>query len=172
MTDINTAVQAIIDRVAAQAAASNPNDLVYLGKAIEAISPANAAQFVVQVGENEKLGIQSAGAAQLAALQAYIASTTDGPAWTVKSAAYTATDRDAILADTSTAAFTLTLPIAPATNDYVLIADAAGTFDTHPLIVARNGKLIMGVADDLSLNLKNASVHLMYTGLAQGWRLI
>ena len=70
MSDINSAIQSVIDRVAAQAASAAPNDLVYLGKAIEAVSPSNPAAFIVQLGEAQKAAVGAAGTAQVAIVNA------------------------------------------------------------------------------------------------------
>lgn len=78
---------------------------------------------------------------------------------------------DRVLANTTSAAFTVTLP-ATATllvGDQIQIIDVAGTFNTNNLTVARNGSLIQGVADDLTLDVRNALVTLLYSGPTYGW---
>ena len=92
--------------------------------------------------------------------------------WATKTAAYTLVNRDAIFADTSAGTFTLTLPATPAANNRVRIADLAGTWGSVPLTLARNGSKIMGLSEDYSLNVKNASVDLIYSGSTYGWRFV
>jgi hypothetical protein len=64
---------------------------------------------------------------------------------------------------------TITLPASPQPGWEVTIA-TAGTFtDT---IIARNGANIMGLAENMTLNLPNYSVTLFYVDATRGWRII
>lgn len=64
---------------------------------------------------------------------------------------------------------TITLPASPVAGQVVTIV-VAGTFTNT--VVARNGNNIMGLAEDLTLNIANASLQFTYTGNAtQGWRI-
>jgi hypothetical protein len=102
--------------------------------------------------------------------------TSDGTTWTsataasgginytVKTSAYTAVDKDGILANTTAGAFTITLPVSPTTGDQVVIADAADTWATNNLTVGRNGSTIEGLAEDLICNITGVSVQLIYSG--------
>ena len=94
------------------------------------------------------------------------------PKWQNKSAAYDALSGDKLLADTSAGAFTITLPAAPTADDSVMIADAQGTFAAHNLTLSRNGQSIDGAAEDLVLDVNNASVELVFAGGAKGWQVI
>ena len=95
-----------------------------------------------------------------------------GGSWSTIATATLAVAGAKYFANTATAAFTLTLPAAPATNTTVYIADLAGTFDRNSLTIARNSSLIMGLAEDLILNVKNVSVALVYSGVTYGWKLV
>lgn len=93
--------------------------------------------------------------------------------WTIRTANYTAVKGDMIWANTTGGAFTITLPATPAANDRVRVGDVASKWDTLSPIIARNGANIMGLAEDLTLNIKNAVVDLVYSGNATfGWRVI
>lgn len=92
--------------------------------------------------------------------------------WVVKTAAYTALTGDAIQANTSAGAFAITLPVSPAANDLVRIADYAGTFATSNLTVGRNGSNIMGLAEDMTISTNNISIALQYIDATQGWRVV
>lgn len=73
---------------------------------------------------------------------------------TVQNANYTAAANDFILADTSLGSFILTLPLSPVENDAIKILDYKSSFTTHSLTVARNGKTIMGLAEDMVADVK------------------
>jgi len=75
-----------------------------------------------------------------------------------------------ILANTSTAAWTLTLPASPATGDEVSIIDAAYKFDTNALTIAGNGSNIANTSTNLVINTEGAGFTLVYSGNATvGW---
>lgn len=87
-----------------------------------------------------------------------------GTTYLLKTANYTATNKDGILADTTAGSFTVTLPASPAIGDSVVINDAADSFQTNNLIVDRNGSTIETIADNLTLDLSGVSVSFVYTG--------
>ncbi len=91
------------------------------------------------------------------------------PAWQTVNTAYNinAAAKDRLIADTTTAAFTVTLPASPAFGDECWIM---GNFATNNLTVARNGKNIAGLASDFILNKDNIGVHLVYGG-SNNWRV-
>ena len=95
-----------------------------------------------------------------------------GGNFSTKTANYTAVAGDALFCNTSGGSFTVTLPATPAASDRITIVDLAGTFNSRPLNVARNGVLLMGLAQDMSLNVVNASVTFVYSGATYGWRLV
>lgn len=68
-----------------------------------------------------------------------------------------------------TATLTLTLPSSPGTGDSIKISNRSGV-DTAT--VARNGKKIMGAAEDLTLDKLNTGFEMIFSGDAQGWILI
>lgn len=78
------------------------------------------------------------------------------------------------MADTSAGIWNLTLPAAPTIGQKVGISDYSGTFDAFHLTVLRNGSLIMDLAEDLVVDMKDASFLLVYSGDAPsgtGWKL-
>jgi hypothetical protein len=70
--------------------------------------------------------------------------------------------------ETSTA-YTLTLPSTPTDGDSIQISNRSN-IGTN--VLGRNGELIMGDANDLTLDLATASFILTYTGGNQGWVII
>jgi hypothetical protein len=72
-------------------------------------------------------------------------------------------------ADTTSAAFTITLPSSPSAGAVVGIADYANTFATNNLTVDRNGSNIGGVAANADLSTNGVSVTFVYVDATQGW---
>ena len=75
-------------------------------------------------------------------------------------------------ADTSSAAFTVTLPAAPSAGAIVALSDYTGTWATNNLTIGRNSSNINGVASDLILNQNNTTATLIYVDATEGWRVI
>ncbi len=82
----------------------------------------------------------------------------------VKTANYTAKNKEGILANTSGGAFTITLPATPAAGDQVVVADAGGNWGTNNLTIGRNGSTIEAIAQDLVCDISGVSVQLVYSG--------
>lgn len=87
--------------------------------------------------------------------------------WTVITANYNAQASERLIAKTDGGSFTVTLPAAPANGDEIWII---GDFATNPLTIARNGKLIVRVAEDLVLDKDNIGCKLVYDSTIGSWR--
>jgi hypothetical protein len=72
-------------------------------------------------------------------------------------------------ADTTSAAFTITLPSSPSAGAVIGIADYANTFATNNLTVDRNGSPIGGVAANADLSTNGVSITFVYVDATQGW---
>jgi hypothetical protein len=95
-----------------------------------------------------------------------------GTSWqAVKTTGFTAVAGEGYFCDTSSAAFTATLPATPTLGDEVTFVDYAGTFDTNNLTVGRNSENIQGSAADLTVSVERAGLTLVYSGATQGWLL-
>ena len=64
---------------------------------------------------------------------------------------------------------TINLPSAVNLGDTVRFVDYAGTWQSNPLIVARNGNTIMGLAEDMTADIARGAFTLVYSG--NTWRL-
>ena len=83
----------------------------------------------------------------------------------------TATAGEGYFCNTTSAAFTVSLP-AGTIGDEISIVDYAGTFDTNNLTVAPNGsEKINGVAASLTCAVERAAFTLVFTDTTQGWLL-
>lgn len=91
----------------------------------------------------------------------------------VKTSSFTAVVGGDYMVDSSSGNVTITLPSAPTINDAPInITHVGGSLASGQLItVARNGKPIMGLNEDLSVNTANASFSLMFCDNTKGWRL-
>jgi hypothetical protein len=89
---------------------------------------------------------------------------------TKKTANFTAVSGEGYFCDTSSAAFTLTLPASPSAGDIVGLKDYAGTFATNNLTIGRNGSPINGGSGlDPTIKADGASLFLVYVDGTQGW---
>jgi hypothetical protein len=88
---------------------------------------------------------------------------------TKKTTGFTAVTGVGYFADTTSAAFTITLPSSPSAGAVVGIADYANTFATNNLTVGRNGSNIGGVATNAVLSTNGLSVTFVYVDATQGW---
>jgi hypothetical protein len=97
---------------------------------------------------------------------------TGGTAWVaVKTSGFTAVAGEGYFCDTTSAAFTATLP-AGTLGDEISFIDYAGTFDTNNLTIAPNGaEKIQGSAASLTVSVERAGLTLVYTDGTQGWLL-
>ena len=100
------------------------------------------------------------------------ATVSGGAAWqAVVTSSLTVVAKSGYFINTSSAAITATLPASPALGDFISFIDYAGTFDTNNLTIARNGKNIQGVAEDLTVSVERAGLTLVYVDTTQGWLL-
>jgi hypothetical protein len=72
-------------------------------------------------------------------------------------------------ADTTSAAFTITLPAAPSAGAVVGVCDYADNFATNNITVGSNGSNIGGEAYDSILETNGVSVTFVYVDATQGW---
>ena len=97
---------------------------------------------------------------------------TGGTSWqTVKTSGFTAVAGEGYFCNTTSSAFTATLPTSPTQGDEVSFIDYAGTFDTNNLTIGRNSHNIQGVAEDLTVSVERSAFSLVYVDVTQGWLL-
>ena len=82
---------------------------------------------------------------------------------------YTTVAGAQILANTTSAVITVTLPAAASTGDEVTIIDARGTWGSNNLTVGRNGLKINSGTSDLTLSNNGQSITLVYVDSTRGW---
>ena len=94
-----------------------------------------------------------------------------GIAWqsSVKTSGFTATAGEGYFCNTTSSAFTVTLPATPTAGQQVAVVDYAGTFDTNALTISPNGNKIEGATASLQLKGEREGVLLVYIDSTQGW---
>jgi hypothetical protein len=85
---------------------------------------------------------------------------------------FTANKSNHYFVNTNGGALTVTLPAAPAQFDTVKITDYHGSFTTNNLTIARNGSLIMELAENLIVSTNNVTIELVYLDATIGWKII
>ena len=88
---------------------------------------------------------------------------------TVKTTAFTATAGEGYFCNTTSAAFTVTLPASPSAGDIVGIKDYANTADTNNITIGRNGSNIQGTANDFIIDTEGLAIILLYVDATKGW---
>ena len=86
----------------------------------------------------------------------------------------TAVSGDRIFADTSSGAFTITLPSSPSVGDTIRISDVSGSFATNNLTLDPTASIkIMSqsAGTTLAIDVKNLTFDLVYSGATSGWRV-
>ena len=91
---------------------------------------------------------------------------------TKKTTGFTAVNGVGYFCDTTSAAFTMTLPSTPSAGDIIALKDYANTFDTNNLTVGRNGSNINGFAANAVISVQGQALTLIYIDATQGWSAI
>ena len=94
-----------------------------------------------------------------------------GISWqsSVKTSGFTAVAGEGYFCNTTSSAFTVTLPASPSAGNQIALVDYAGTFDTNALIISPNGNKIEGGTGNLALTGEREGVLLVYIDATQGW---
>ena len=87
----------------------------------------------------------------------------------IKTSNFTAVSGEGYFCNTTSGAFTATLPASPSAGDIVSLKDYAATFDSNNLTVGRNSSNIGGIAADLTLDTAQQSITLVYVDGTKGW---
>jgi hypothetical protein len=91
---------------------------------------------------------------------------------TPKTTGFTAVSGNGYFCDTTSAAFTVTLPATPAAGDIVAIADYANTAATNNITVGRNSSPIDGESGDAFIFVNGQVYTLVYVDATEGWKTV
>jgi hypothetical protein len=133
----------------------------------DALTASDSIDFILVLGDVLSIGTPSDGTVTSAKL----ASGTAGLiAWqSVQTTGFTAVAGRGYPCNTTSAAFTVTLPASPSAGDTIILLDYAGTFDTNKITLGRNGNKIEGATSDKQLSTERKAVQLVYIDATQGW---
>ena len=93
-----------------------------------------------------------------------------GTSWqSVKTSGFTAVAGEGYPCNTTSSAFTVTLPASPSVGSYIQIVDYAGTFATNNLTLGANGNKINGGTGNKGLTTNREAVTVTYVDSTQGW---
>lgn len=96
-------------------------------------------------------------------------SSVSSPSWSTANGSATVDSGSIYLVDTSSSAFTLTLPASPGTNVAIQFQDAKGTWGINNLTIDPNGKAIMGKSENMICSNNSQGFGLVYNGTE--WRI-
>ena len=175
-TDFSTQITAIQSKAASLAAStSDAKDLVFLGKAIEALTVPNSVASIIGEGDTQVANVtaqgvtstntvNAAGVTKVNAINSAAANYSLHPAATTTAVNKTLVTNEFVLVTAS--GKTMTLP-AGAANLIIYISVGAFT-DT---VVAPNGSdKIMGLAQSMTIDSANTTITFMYHSSTAGWR--
>ena len=95
-----------------------------------------------------------------------------GTAWqAVVTGATTMVSGRGYFVNTTSSAFTMTLPASPSIGDNVSVIDYAGTFDSNTCTIGRNSQPIQGAAADMTVTTERAAFTLVFVDATHGWLL-
>jgi hypothetical protein len=133
----------------------------------DALTSSDTIDFILVLGDVLSIGTPSDGTVTSAKLAS---GTTGLIAWqSVQTTGFTASAGRGYPCNTTSAAFTVTLPATPSAGDEVILVDYAGTFDTNALVISPNGNKIEGGTSTLLLTGEREGVRLVYIDATQGW---
>jgi len=133
----------------------------------DALTSSDSIDFILVLGDVLAIGTPSDGTITSAKLAS---GTTGLIAWqSVQTTGFTAVAGRGYPCNTTSAAFTVTLPASPSVGDTIKLLDYAGTFGTNNLTLGRNGNNTNGGTDNKILNKNREGVSITYVDSTQGW---
>lgn len=163
-SNFSTLITAIDSKARSLAASTtDAKDLVFLGKAIEALNIPSTVSAIIAEGDTQVGLVTTEGTTQVGLVNSAAASIY--PTGTTTSTSKTLVHNEFVLVDTATQTMTLPAGVAGQSIVYVAVGNFADT------VVAPNGsEKIMGLAQSMTIDTANTTITLMYHSAAHGWR--
>jgi hypothetical protein len=132
-----------------------------------ALTSADSIDFILVLGDVLAIGTPSDGTVTSAKLASGLSGLIS---WqSVQTTGFTASAGRGYPCNTTSAAFTVTLPASPSVGDQVAIVDYAGTFATNAITLSPNGLKINSSTSNRLLNTNREGVIITYIDATQGW---
>ena len=132
-----------------------------------ALTSSDSIDFILVLGDVLAIGTPSDGTITSAKLAS---GTTGLIAWqSVQTTGFTASAGRGYPLNTTSAAFTVTLPASPSVGDTIILLDYAGTFATNNITLGANSNKINGVVGNKLLTTNREAVSIVYVDATQGW---
>jgi len=133
----------------------------------DALTASDSIDFILVLGDVLAIGTPSDGTITSAKLAS---GTTGLIAWqSVQTTGFTAVAGRGYPCNTTSAAFTVTLPASPSVGDTIILLDYAGTFATNNITLGANSNKINGVVANKLLTTNREAITLVYVDSTQGW---
>ena len=133
----------------------------------DALTSSDTIDFILVLGDVLSIGTPSDGTITSAKLAS---GTTGLIAWqSVQTTGFTASAGRGYPCNTTSSAFTVTLPASPTAGDTIQLVDYAGTFDTNALTINPNGNKILGQTSNVAISKDREAITLTYIDSTQGW---
>ena len=87
----------------------------------------------------------------------------------VKTSGFTAVAGEGYFCNTTSSAFTVTLPASPSAGQQIALVDYAGTWDTNNLTINPNSNKIVGQTSNVVASKDREGLSLVYIDATQGW---
>ena len=133
----------------------------------DALTSSDTIDFILVLGDVLNIGTPSDGTVTSAKLASGVSGLIS---WqSVQTTGFTAVAGRGYPCNTTSSAFTVTLPASPSAGDQIILLDYAGTFATNKITLAPNGNKINGSTDTKLLTTNREAVTVTYVDSTQGW---
>ena len=133
----------------------------------DALTSSDTIDFILVLGDVLSIGTPSDGTITSAKLASGVSGLIS---WqSVQTTGFTAVAGRGYPCNTTSSAFTVTLPASPNVGDTIILLDYAGTFGTNAITLSPNGNKIEGGTLNRPLTTNREAVTLTYVDSTQGW---